>query len=538
MTETYDFVVVGGGSAGCVVAARLAETGRHRVILLEAGPDHRRFWLDMPLGYARAFHDPTVNWKFISEPVPTLDGRRILYPRGKVLGGSSSINALVYSRGLPEDFDAWEAEGNPGWGWRHVLPVFRRLEDHFLGAGETHGAGGPLHVSDPSPLAHPLCRAFFRAASEAGYPFNPDLNGERIEGVGHYQITTKAGRRHSAARAYLDPVRGRPNLRIVTGAQATRVLLEGGRAVGVAYVRDGAAREARAGREVILCAGAIGSPQLLQLSGIGPEEELRRLGVPVVRATPAVGRHLHDHVSFDLYFRSRVRTLNDVLRPWWRQVLVGMEYVVLRRGLLTTSLNQAGGFVRTRSDRPRPNAQLYFCPIAYEKPDSGYRVVRVAAEPAYSLGASLCRPRARGYVRLRSPDPLAAPEIHPNLLGDEADVEEAIEAFDLVRRVTSMPALAEVTAAETTPGPDVRTHEEALAYLRATGYSIFHPCGTCRMGPDAARSVVDPTLRVHGMEGLRVIDASIFPMVPAANTNAPAIMVGEKGAAMILEKSG
>ncbi len=538
MDETFDYVIVGGGSAGCVVAARLAEDGRNRVLLLEAGPGDRRFWIRMPMGYGRAFHDPAVNWMFWSEPVASLANRRIFYPRGKILGGSSAINALVYSRGLAEDFDAWEAAGNPGWGWRDVLPVYRRMEDHALGASAQHGAAGPLHITDPSNDAHPTCKAFFTAAAEVGFAFNPDLNGATCEGVGYYQLTTRDGLRLSAAGAYLEPLRKRPNLRIATAALATRIVFDGTRAVAVAYVRGGGERLARAAREVILSAGSIGSPQLLQLSGIGPGEELLRLEIAAVRHSPAVGRHLHDHFVFDHHYQASVPTLNTRLAPWWSQVAVGLQYLLLRRGLLTTSLNQAGGFVRTSPARPRPNAQLYFCPLAFEKPTAGSRFVKVVADPAFSLSASLCRPTSRGFLRLGSPDPREAPEIHPNLLGTDADLDEAIEAFHLVRRLAAAPALAAITVAETKPGPGVQTRRHAEAYLRETGYSIFHPVGTCRMGPDPATSVVDPRLRVHGVTGLRVIDAAIFPMVTAGNTNGPAMMVGEMGAAFVLEDAG
>jgi len=536
----FDYVVVGGGSAGAVVAARLSESGRYSVLLLEAGAHDRRLWAQIPIGYAKLYNDPTHNWMYWSEPEPGLDGRRIYIPRGRILGGSSAINAMVYSRGQPADFDAWEAEGNRGWGWAEVLRTYRKLEDHALGASAWHGAGGPLHITDAADRAHPTCRHFFQAAEALGLRVTQDLNGADNEGVGeavgYYQTTTRGGWRLSAAKAYLRPARGRKNLAVETGARATRLLLEGSRATGVEYRRGEKTLQALARREVILAAGSIGSAQLLLLSGIGPAEDLKALGIEVRHHSPLVGRQLQDHSGFDIYYRSRVATLNNQLASLWGQARAGLQFALTRKGPLSGSLNHAGGFVRSTAARNRANMQLYFCPLAFEKPKHGsIQLVKVEPEPVFSLSASPCRPASRGWLKLRSADPGEAPAIQLGLLTEEADRQEAIEGFRVMRRLAAAPGLAEIVEAERKPGPAVESDTEVLAYIRENAYSIFHPVGTCRMAPDPANGVVDPRLRVHGLQGLRVIDAAIFPAVPSGNTNAPAIMVGERGAAMVLE---
>jgi len=534
--EDFDYIVVGAGSAGCAVAARLTEDGRHRVLLLEAGPSDRRFWVQVPIGYGKTFYDPRVNWMYESEPVPGFGGRRCYFPRGKVLGGSSSINAMVYSRGQASDFDDWEALGNPGWGWKDVLPVYKRMEDHALGAGPWHGAGGPLHVSDVSRASHPLTRSFIKAGEESGLPFTADLNGESIEGIGFYQINTRDGLRMSAARAYLWSARRRPNLRIETGALAGRILFEGRRAVGIAYEQGGRAREARARREVILSGGSINTPQLLQLSGVGPGPLLQSCGIGVVRDSPAVGRNLQDHLCHDYVYRCRVASLNNELNNWPGRIRAGLRYVLTRGGPLALSVNQGGGFFRSSAELTRPNMQLYFCPLTYEKVPPGTRaLLKPDPFPGLTLSASPCRPTSRGELRIRSSDPRDAPLIFPNYLSTNHDVEELLAGARFLRRLADAPALAAVIDRELKPGPAVASEGELVADIRARSYSVFHPVGTCRMGPDSAEAVVDHRLRVHGLGGLRVIDASIFPTVTSGNTNAPAIMVGEMGAALVLE---
>ncbi|MGF1608612.1 MAG: GMC family oxidoreductase [Kiloniellales bacterium] len=531
----FDYIIVGAGSAGCVLANRLSESGRYRVLLLEAGGSDKRFWLQVPIGYGKSFYDPRVNWMYQTEPEPGLAGRGSYWPRGKVLGGSSAINAMVYIRGQPEDYEDWQAQGNPGWAWRDLLPYFKKLEDHAWGACAHHAAGGPLHVCDVSKDVHPLCDVFIRAGQEAGLPFNGDFNGATQEGVGLYQITTRGGFRMSSARAYLWPAGTRTNLRVETHAHATRLLFEGMRAVGVEYRRKGVRLRARAGREVILSAGAVNSPQLLQLSGIGPASVLGAAGVELRLDSPAVGRNLSDHLGVDYLYRSRRPTLNNELYPWWGKLYAGMNYVLRRRGPLALSVNQGGGFFRTRPDLARPNMQLYFSPVSYLKAPPGVRPL-MSPDPyaAFLVGISPCRPSSRGQVRIRSADPFELPEIRPKYLSTEHDIQEMLEGVTFLRKLAATPSLSAIIEAELAPGAEVRTRDELLDDIRKRASTVFHPVSTCIMGPDPDRSVVDHRLRVHGLERLRVVDASIFPTLISGNTNAPAIMVGEKGADLVL----
>ena len=536
--ESYDFIVVGAGSAGSALAARLSESGRHKVLLLEAGPDDRRFWIQVPIGYGRSFYDPRVNWMYMTEAVPALAGRPSYWPRGKVLGGSSSINAMVYVRGQAEDYEDWRAAGNPGWGWDDLLPLYKRMECHAWGESDDHGGAGPLFIKAPSTELHPTCEDFLRACEEAGQSRNPDFNGPRQEGVGTYHITVKGGRRMSAARAYLWPARGRSNLRIETDAEARRVLFDGRRAVGVEYMKHGRVQTARAGAEVVLSAGAVNTPKLLLLSGVGPAEELSRVGIAPILDSPAVGRHLQDHFDVGLIYRSRVPTLNNQLHPWWGKLWAGMKYVAARRGPLALSLNQAGGFVRSRPELTRPNLQIYFSPLSYLKAPPGTRpLMNPDPYAAFHMSASPCRPTSRGVLYLKSPDPADAPEIHPNYLATEHDVQEVIEGLRFLRRIAETPTMRRLIAAEVPPNPAGRDDDSLLAYARNHGVTVFHPAGTCRMGPDSKSCVVDPKLRVHGVGALRVADASIFPTLPSGNINAPAILTGEKASDLILSCS-
>lgn len=534
-TTQYDYIIVGAGSAGCVLANRLTENGRHKVLLLEAGGSDLRFWVQMPIGYGKSFYDKNVNWMYRTEPEPGLANREGYWPRGKVLGGSSSINAMVYIRGQAADFEAWKELGNPGWGWSDVLPYFKKSETNARGGDRWRGAEGPLHVADVSQEVHPLNEIYIQAAREAGLAYNSDFNGETQEGVGLYQITTKNGIRMSAARAYLRPAMKRANLRVELQAHTTGLLFEGKKAVGVEYRQNGKLHRAHAGREVILSAGSINSPQLLQLSGVGPAEVLKSLGIEVSHESPAVGRNLQDHLGVDHLYRSRKPTLNQELSPWHGKLWAGLKYVLARRGPLCLSVNQGGGFFRTRPDIERPNMQLYFSPVSYIKAPPGKRpLMSPDPYPGFLLGISPCRPTSRGYLQIRSSDPTDTPEIHPNSLSTNHDLQEMLEGVRFLRKLAATPALSALIEEELQPGTAVESDEAMIEDIRKRSSTVFHPVSTCRMGPDPAQNVVDTRLRVHGLQNLRVIDASIFPAVTSGNTNAPAIMVGEKGADLVL----
>ncbi len=537
--NSYDYIIIGAGSAGCVLVNRLSENGRHRVLVLEAGGSDRRFWIKVPIGYGKSFYNPAVNWMYDSEPDAGLGGRTEYFPRGKVLGGSSSINAMVYIRGQARDFDDWKAAGNPGWGADDVAHYFKKAEDHAWGASAHHGAGGPMHVADVRSELHPLCETYLRGVQETGVPYSEDFNADQSEGVGYYQINTRGGFRESAATAFLRPAMKRANVRVETKAHVTRILFEGRRAVGVEYQQNGATHTARAAGEVILSGGAINSPQVLQLSGIGPGALLQSHGIKTHTDSPAVGRNLQDHLGINYYYLSNQPTLNDQLRPWWGQLWAGMKYVLTRRGPLSISVNQAGGFLRLNPESPGPDIQLYFSPVSYTKSPPGERPL-MAPDPWSGLFLSFaqCRPSSRGHVQIRSNDPFDAPIIAPNYLSRDDDVSSAIAACRYLRKLAATPAMSDVIERELHPGPDVTTDADILADFRARAGSVFHPSCTCTMGPDPATSVIDARLKVHGVDALRVVDASVFPNVTSGNTNAPTIMVAEKGADMIRADAG
>lgn len=530
----FDIIVVGAGSAGCALVGRLAETRRFRILVLEAGPMDYSPWIHLPLGYGKSFYAPRVNWMYHTEPVPALNNRVIYQPRGKVVGGSSSINAMVYVRGQAEDFDGWAALGNPGWRWDDLLPLYRRMEDHDLGESALHGKGGATHITDISTDAHPLTHKFITAVQEAGLPFNPDLNGATSEGVGYYQINTCGGLRDSTARAYLRPTLKTGLVKLETDALATRILFEGRRAVGIEYRKGGALHCATARVEIVLSGGAINSPQLLQLSGIGPQGLLREHGIPVLVDARAVGAHLHDHLCYDHVYRANEPSLNDDLLPMLGQLRVGLHYLLKRKGPLALSVNQGGGFYRSRPDSTRPDMQLYFSPLSYERAVPGVRALMKPDDfSGFSTGISPCQPTSRGHVAIQSADPAMAPVIVPNYLSTDEDVAAAVAGARFLRKIASTPTFSRLIEDEIKPGRQCQSDADLLEDIRARAYSVFHPCGTCRMGPDPAHSVVDAQLRAHGVEGLRVADASIFPAVTSGNTNAPAILVGEKAAELI-----
>ena len=531
-SETYDFIVSGAGSAGAAVAGRLSESGRYRVLLLEAGPRDSNPWIHIPLGFAKTYVDPGVNWKFESAPLASLNGRRVYVPRGKTLGGTSSINGMVYMRGHARDYDTWRQQGCVGWDWEGVLPYFRKAENQARGESALHGVGGPLNVSDPVSRSE-LGDAMIRAAESVGIRRTEDFNGPEQDGAGYYQTTTAHSRRWSTAQAYLKPARGRHNLVVRTGAQATRVLFEGSRAVGIEYQTARARETARAAREVIVSGGAYGSPQLLQLSGLGPAAHLADMGIAIVRDMPAVGANLHDHFCTYMMWRcTKPITMNDLENSWPRKIMAALRYGLMRDGPMAVNGIQSGVFARSDSRLERPDIQINLLEWSTLE-RSGTRVLPHPF-PGFTLGPVHLAPDGRGTVRLASPDPLAPPEITFGFLQSDYDMRAMVEACRLARRIAAAPAMQPYVVEEIVPGPKAAGDADLEGFIRQTGATNHHPSSSCAMGT-GTNAVVDPRLRVHGMTGLRVADASIMPFVVAGNTNAPSIMIGEKAAAMILE---
>lgn len=531
MSETFDYIVVGAGSAGCPVANRLSENPKNRVLLLEAGPRDRNIWIHIPIGYYRTMTS-ALSWNYNTEPDEGIAGRSLIWPRGKVLGGSSAINGLVYMRGQRQDYDHWRQLGNAGWGYDDLLPLFRKSENQERGGDEFHGVGGPLRVSDIRDRRE-ICDAFIEAAVETGIPRNGDFNGAEQEGVGNFQTTSANGLRCSAATGYLKPIRNRANLRIETGAMVMNILFEGARASGIRYSQNGQEKTARVGGEIILSGGAINSPQLLQLSGVGPADHLRDLGIDVVHDSPGVGRDLQDHYQARLLLElNRPLSVNDDVHNPLRLAWTALRYALFRRGPMTFSAGHVGVFTRVLPESATPDAQVHFIPFSATKLGGDLH-------PYSGVTASVCqlRPESRGEIMIASKDPFAHPKILPNYLSTDYDRRIMVEGLKMARRITQSPAFDKYVATEREPGDAVVDDDALLAYAREKGNTIFHPTSTCRMGSDA-RAVVDERLRVRGIAGLRVADCSIMPTVVSGNTNAPAIMIGEKCAAMILEDAG
>jgi choline dehydrogenase len=526
---SFDFVIVGAGTAGCVLANRLSADGKTTVLVLEAGPEDRYFWIHLPIGYAKTMWHPVYNYCFYTEPEPHMNGRKIYWPRGRGLGGSSSINGLIFIRGHPADYDGWAAAGNAGWGWNDVLPYFMKSEgNRRAGDFPLHGKDGPLSATDITPK-HELAEAFIAGAESIGIPRTTDFNNATQEGAGYFQLTTKNGWRSSASVAYLKPARNRANLKVETDAPVTQLVLEGKRATGVRYTKGGRSLEARANREVLLAAGAIQSPQLLQLAGIGPPAHLSKLGIPVVHPLAGVGMNLQDHLQARLLFRCRKPvTTNDALNSLFGRVSMGMQWLLHRNGPLALGINHAGVFCRAHPSATRPDVQFHFATLSADMAGA-----KVHPWPGFTMSVCQLRPTSRGTVLVKSRDPAEPPAMQPNYLDTQFDCETMVAAAKVARAIAYSPPMRDYTLDEYKPGASAASDADLLEFVRNNGATIFHAAGTCRMGTDEM-AVVDPSLRVRGIDALRVVDCSIMPTIVSVNPNWPVVMIAEKAADMIL----
>ena len=529
----FDYIIVGAGSSGATLAGRLAEDPSVKVLLLEAGPSDGSFKIKVPLGYGSLFYDQKFNWKYETEPETELNGRKMYWPRGKVLGGSSAINAMVYVRGHPEDYKEW-AKVAPNWNWKDVEPYFKKMEAWKGKDCPTRGKSGPVGVSNVENDVHPLTNKYLEAGQELGFPYNSDYNGRHMEGVSVYQTTTLNGLRVSSASAYITKKTRKKNLKIISNAHVTELLIKDRRAIGLSFFQGNKKTTVLANGEVILSAGALNSPQLLCLAGLGPSQELKSHGISIVQDMPDVGRHLQDHIGVDFTLAVNRPSLNQKLRPFFGKLMVGMEYFFYRSGPLAMSLNQAGGFIKSDESLGSPDLQLYFSPLSYSTAPQGKRpLMSPDPYPAVRLGFNPTKPTSEGWISLKSSDPFESPKFAGNYLSTEEDKKVMISGMHLMRKFLQTNAMKDIVEQEILPGSDILDDESFMEFARNEGGTVFHQCGTCRMGKDISCSVVDERLRVHGISGLRIVDASIFPRIPTGNTNAPAIMVGEKAADII-----